>query len=57
LITQMIDVNQKEWVPFKVKKIIADRIKFIIKANPKVHSAQEKLMALQLLNRAILKKN
>jgi hypothetical protein len=58
-ITQLIDpsIKSKEWVPSKVKKTIVDRIKDIIKSSPKVHSAQEKLMALQLLNCVVRKKN
>jgi non-homologous end joining protein Ku len=57
LLIQLIDPSKKEWVPSKVKKQIVERIKEVIKSSPKTHSAQEKLMALQLLNRAILKKN
>ena len=57
IIIQYIDpeVKQKEWVPFKVKKFLVDKIKSIIKAEPKVHKASEKLLALKLLNRAIMK--
>jgi hypothetical protein len=59
LIIQYIDpdVKQKEWVPSKVKKFVVDKIKSIIKSDPKEIRAQEKLVALKLLNRAILKKN
>lgn len=46
LIINLIDPSKKEWVPSKVKKQIVDRIKDIIKSSPKVHSAQDKLMAL-----------
>jgi hypothetical protein len=58
-ITQLIDpsIKSKEWIPSKVKKTIVDRIKDIIKASPKVNSATDKLCALQLLNRVIVKKN
>ena len=59
LIIKFIDpeVKQKEWVPFKVKKFVVDKIKTILKAEPQEHSAKDKLVALKLLNRAILKKN
>ena len=59
LIIQYIDpeIKQKEWVPSKVKKFVVDKIKTIIKAEPSEHTAKEKLIALQLLNRAIMKKN
>ena len=59
LIIQYIDpdIKQKEWVPSKVKKFVVDKIKSIIKSDPKEIRAQEKLVALKLLNRAILKKN
>ena len=57
VIIQYIDpeIKQKEWVPFKVKKFVVDKIKSIIKSEPKEHSAAEKLVALKLLNRAIMK--
>ena len=41
LIIQYIDpeIKQKEWVPSKVKKFVVDKIKSIIKADPKEHGA------------------
>jgi hypothetical protein len=59
VIIQFIDpeIKQKEWVPFKVKKFVVDKIKGIIKADAKQHNAAEKLVALKLLSRAIMKQN
>lgn len=43
--------------PLKVQKIVIDKVKEIIKAEPDKFRAQSKFFALKLLNKVILKKN
>lgn len=56
-ILQTLESRQANWVPFKVKKQVADVIKDVVKAAPSEHSAQQKLFALKLLNKLILLNN
>ena len=47
----------KAKTPLKIQKLVVDRIKEVIKAEPKKFRAQSKFFALKLLNKVILKKN
>ena len=53
VILKNLDPNQIDWVPFKVKKQVADQIKDIIKGSPQEFNAQHKLKALIILNKAV----
>jgi len=48
---------KKNWVAFKIKKILADIIKIIIRASPLEHSARQKLFSLKLIHKIIMMKN
>lgn len=57
LIMRCIDTKNKNWTPFKIKKVVVDHIKSKLQEEPKSCSAAEKLMALKLLNKAVMKRN
>ena len=56
-IMNCLDQKNKNWTPFKIKKVVVDHIKQKLTEEPKMCGACQKLMSLKLLNRAIMKKN
>lgn len=49
--------TEKAKTPLKTQKLVIDRIKEVIKAEPEKYRAQSKFFALKLLNKIVLKKN
>lgn len=56
-VIRCIDTKNKNWTPFKIKKVVVDHLKQKLLEDPKICQASQKLMALKLLNKAIMKRN
>ena len=53
----VVSCSKDSTTAFKTQKVCIDKIKEVIKSNPKKVKASEKFYALKLLNKIIMKKN